>query len=82
MEAGHHFQRNALIAPEMARALHIKKSASNRLNTGAALLVVITEEKRAMPVAYQFSSRRLGISAKSPSSRRAENLEKVALLDM
>jgi hypothetical protein len=32
--------------------------------------------------AYQFSSSRLGISAKSPSSRRAENLEKVALLDM
>jgi hypothetical protein len=32
--------------------------------------------------AYQFSSNRLGISAKSPSRRRPENLEKVALFDM
>jgi hypothetical protein len=32
--------------------------------------------------AYQFSSNRLGISAKSPSRRRPENLEKVALFDI
>jgi hypothetical protein len=51
-------------------------TASKELKRNVGMLV--TKKK----YAYQFSSNRLGISAKSPSRRRPENLEKVALFDM
>jgi hypothetical protein len=77
MEAGHHFKRSALITPVMTMLHYIQQmTASEELKRNVGMLV--TKKK----YAYQFSSNRLGISAKSPSRRRPENLEKVALFDI
>ena len=56
--------------------LHTKNDSFQRSKQSAGMLVMKTKH------AYQFSSKRLGISAKSPSRRRPENLEKVALFDI